>query len=70
MSYTITAKLDNKVLTRRFSYHDSDDEALMEASFLVLDLAHQHPESAWAKGEVTLSDGLGRVIEVMPRKES
>lgn len=69
MSYTITAKLDNKVLTRRFSYHDSDDEARIEASFLVLDLAHQHPNSAWAKGEITLSDASGKVIEVMSRKE-
>lgn len=69
MSYTVTATLGEKSYTRRISWLDDDAEAIIEASYLVLDLAHQHPKSAWALGEITLTNGLGKVIEKMPAKE-
>jgi hypothetical protein len=69
MSYQVTATLGTKSYSRRISWLDDDAEAILEASFLVMNLAHQHPRSAWALGEITLTNGLGKVIEKMPAKE-
>ena len=69
MSYKVTATLGKKSYSRRINWLDEDDEAILEASYIVLNLAHQHPQSAWALGEITLTNGLGKVIEKMPAKE-
>ena len=69
MSYQVTATLGTKSYSRRIGWLDDDAEAILEASFLVMNLAHQHPKSAWALGEITLTNGSGKVIEKMPAKE-
>jgi hypothetical protein len=66
MEYKLEAKLNDKVSSRRLVCYNNE-EAVTEAAFLVMDLAQQHPKSAWALGAITLSNAEG-MIERMGSK--
>lgn len=65
MKYPLTAKLNQKTLVTSV-YADNDEQALIEASFRVIDLATNN--QIWAEGEITLSSPEGKVLETMPTK--
>lgn len=67
MKYKVEARLENQIVSRRIECAD-DEEATIEAAFLVLDLAQQHPKSAWALGEVVLTNAEGMPVERMEKK--
>lgn len=67
MRYKVEARIENQILSRRFECAD-DEEATIEAAFMVMDLAQQHPKSAWALGAVTLTNAEGITLERMEAK--
>jgi len=65
--YKLTAEDANVKLIWRFDA-SSDDQAMIEAIFQILDRAEEDPAGPWAKGAVTLTDANGNVIQSMDAK--
>jgi len=63
--YPLTAKLNQRTIVSGVLAED-DEQATIEATFKVLELATDN--KVWAEGAITLSDPEGKVIETMPAK--
>lgn len=66
-TYTLSATLDGVVEHHRFTAAD-DDDATLDATFAILDLALQ--SKVWARGRINLLDRQGNIIRTMEEKEN
>lgn len=65
MKYTLTARLGTATRQIRFEA-GNDNEATLDASFKILDLAYRNP--IWAKGAIQLHNPEGVLLNEMEAK--
>lgn len=65
-TYYLTAKYDGDSETVTLDAHD-DNDAIASGSFRVMSLAYPNV-ALWAKGEITLTNSDGVVIQTMAAK--
>ena len=63
--YPLKAKLAKQTIVSGVLAED-DEQATIEASFKVMELASNN--KVWAEGAITLSDPEGKILEIMPAK--
>jgi len=63
--YPLIAKQDKQTIVSGV-LAENEEQAIIEATFKVLDLATNN--KVWAEGAITLSDPEGKVLETMPAK--
>lgn len=65
VDYFLQANHYNKADSRLIEAN-SDEQAILEASFLVMELAVNDP--TWSQGAIALRNNAGQVIQSMPAK--